>query len=108
MLGPELSEGQLDHAPFLAPSSRCMSVTAPSWSIGMPWTQEMLPQVPSGPRSRGGEVAGAEGSALSESCFCIQYRLCLPEESLPVLTSSAWVRGLGAGLGALPRGIPRG
>lgn len=45
------------------------------------------------------EFAGAGGSAVSESCFCLQYRLCLPEELLPASTSSVWVRGLEAGLG---------
>lgn len=75
---------------------------APSWFIGMPWTQEMLLQVPSGPVAQGwrlGELAGAGGRAVSESCFCIQYRLCLPEELPPVSTSSVWVSGLEAGRG---------
>lgn len=40
---------------------------------------------------------------LEEALFLIvfpfhtQYRLCLPEELLPVATSSVWVRGPGAG-----------
>lgn len=46
-----------------------------------------------------GEFAGAGGSAVSESCFCIQYRLCLPEELLPASTSSVWVSRLETGLG---------
>lgn len=40
-----------------------------------------------------GEFAGA----VSEGCLYIQHRLCLPEELLPVFTSSVWVRGLIAG-----------
>lgn len=67
-----------------------------SWFIGTPWTLETCLQVPAG-------LSWGEGReclvGLEEVLFLIvfpfhtQYRLCLPEELLPVATSSVWVRG---------------
>lgn len=60
----------------------------------MHWTLKMPPQVPAGLRRVGvGSVLGLEDALfLIVLPFHTQYRLCLPEELLPVAISSVWVR----------------
>lgn len=77
-----------------------MSQMALSWSIGTHWTLEMHLQVPAGLECGQGReclVRLEEVLFLIVFPFHTQYRLCLPEELLPVATSSVWVRGPKAG-----------
>lgn len=101
MLGPERSKGPLDHAPPPAP---IFQMYESDGSLMVYWhaldSGDASPGNPQDQVEQGWRLGGfarAGGSAVSESCFYIQHRLCLPEELLPVFTSSVWVRGLNAG-----------